>query len=82
MKKTALTIALFSTVIIATSFATPQRVSPSDSIAKFSTTGIDDQFTGGRGKRKQDNVNTLHNLNQSEGFRQDRQAIGIVKKMD
>ncbi|BFM42754.1 hypothetical protein CFS9_13950 [Flavobacterium sp. CFS9] len=81
MKKTALKIVLFSTVMIATSFATPQRISPSDSIAKFSTNTIDDQFTG-RGKRKQDNINTLHNLNQSEGFRQDRQSVSIVKKMD
>ncbi|WP_374174299.1 hypothetical protein [Flavobacterium tructae] len=81
MKKTALKIVLFSTVIIATSFATPQRISPSDSIAKFSTSIGDDQFTG-RGKRKQDNVNALHNLNQSEGFRQDRQSVSVVKKMD
>ena len=82
MKKAALTIALFSTVIIATSFETPQRISPSDSIAKFSATGIDDQYTGSRGRRKQDVANQLFSSNQSEGFRQDRQAISVVKKMD
>ncbi|MBS7232504.1 hypothetical protein KHA90_15910 [Flavobacterium psychroterrae] len=85
MKKAALTFALISTVIVATSFETPKTNSSSDN---YQVQPIDDGNTahGSVGKRKLDlqvNTNTSQiNFNQSEGFRQDRQSAGITKKMD
>jgi len=85
MKKTALTFGLFTLVMVATSFANPENISSSKSGNKYIATDIDGQFTG-HGKRKQDfqsnNLVAQINLNKSEGFRQDRQSVGVNKKID
>nr|WP_199000762.1 hypothetical protein [Flavobacterium sp. ASV13] len=91
MKKAALTFGLFSLVMVATSFANPTNIS-SDSY-DFGNVAITNQaqdtdggqVQGPNGKRKQDfqaSNNTQVSFNQSEGFRQDRQSVGIAKKMD
>ncbi|MBF4493618.1 MULTISPECIES: hypothetical protein [unclassified Flavobacterium] len=79
MKKTALTIGLFSLVVVATSFANPTINSATSS---YNEEGV---ITGQNQGRKLDfhsNGNQLKNNNQSEGFRQDRQSLGNTIKLD
>jgi hypothetical protein len=83
MKKTALTIGLFSLVVVATSFANP-TIAPS-TIQTSSEYKDTDVMTGSNNGRKLDYTGqntTQSNLNQTEGFRQDRQSKGITIKLD
>lgn len=92
MKKVALTFALISTVIVATSFETPQTNSSSDNNQKFAMhadtdIGGDNVSTGRNQGRKLDfssniKIESKINLNQSEGFREDRQSQGKTIKLD
>lgn len=90
MKKAALTFGLFSLVMVATSFATPQTSSTFSNNLELvngkNNVDGDGVITGSVKGRKLDlhsnNNMSQKNFNQSEGFRQDRQSFGIAKKFD
>jgi hypothetical protein len=85
MKKTALTLGLFSLVMVATSFTTPQSISTFNNTTSSSDTDTGGVITGRDQGRKLDfhaTANELKINNKSEGFRQDRQSLGSTIKLD
>ncbi|OXG08103.1 hypothetical protein BC749_101292 [Flavobacterium araucananum] len=86
MKKAALTIALFSTVIVATSFSTPETTSylaVSDSIKIWPAGGTDGGATGKqkKGDYHQGNEESL-NSGKHLNFASVNQSVRTDKKVD
>lgn len=85
MKKTALTLGLFSLVMVTTSFTTPQSISTPDNTTSFTDIDNGGVMTGRDQGRKLDfhaTTNELKINNKSEGFRADRQSLGSTIKID
>ncbi|MFC0781133.1 hypothetical protein [Flavobacterium sp. HJSW_4] len=84
MKKTALTIGLFSMVAVATSFAStevPTYLAANDSIKVLPIDGKGGQNTTQDG-RKLDFHGTNADFNETKSFNSDRQSFGKNIKLD
>jgi hypothetical protein len=77
MKKAALTFGLFSLVMVATSFATPQK---NDIYAQISSVDSDGGNQQGKNGKKLDIYNESNNLNSFENqFNSDASASQVTK---
>ncbi|MCR4033195.1 MULTISPECIES: hypothetical protein [Flavobacterium] len=83
MKKTALTIGLFSLVMVATSFANPEfSNNSSTSLLKIDPPVNGQGMTGGTKKRDVVANNELMSRNDQTNFASINQSVGGNKKMD
>lgn len=79
MKKTALTFALFASLMVATSFTSPETVSPSYSNNKVA---IDPAVGGPQKKRDFQGDNQLLSANYQLSLSSVNQSVGGNKKLD
>lgn len=86
MKKAALTFGLFSLVMVATSFATPEKTSRSyaDNTIDIGTDGTGNQKTTGNGRKTDEYTSSQLNSasNQLNSFTSDSQSTRSKIKLD